>query len=104
MKTEKVKVKEKTQSQDVSRRFRVTGRVQGVGFRKIIRNKANQLGLAGWVRNESDGSVLVELYGKEQEIEIFHLWLFAGIKEVMIFQVIEEPSDARLFYRFEIVS
>lgn len=36
---------------------RVKGRVQGVGFRYWTQNEALQLGLAGWVRNESDGSV-----------------------------------------------
>lgn len=37
--------------------LRVTGRVQGVGFRWYIRAEAERLGLAGWVRNRPDGSV-----------------------------------------------
>lgn len=36
---------------------RVTGRVQGVGFRYFIQEIANRLHLAGWVRNAPDGSV-----------------------------------------------
>ncbi len=37
--------------------FRVTGRVQGVGFRAFVQKVGQQLGLTGWVRNNSDGSV-----------------------------------------------
>ncbi len=44
-------------------RFRVTGRVQGVGFRWFVREQARRLDLAGWVRNEPDGSVVLEVAG-----------------------------------------
>lgn len=40
-----------------TRHFRVTGRVQGVGFRAWTRDRAAALGLSGWVRNREDGSV-----------------------------------------------
>lgn len=45
-------------------RFRVTGRVQGVGFRYFVRARARALGLAGRVRNLGDGSVEVEAAGE----------------------------------------
>lgn len=44
------------------------GRVQGVGFRYYAVQKANQLGLTGWVRNLSDGSVEMEVEGQEPHI------------------------------------
>jgi acylphosphatase len=37
--------------------FRVTGRVQGVGFRVFVQRTGQQLGLSGWVKNNADGSV-----------------------------------------------
>lgn len=49
----------------VRKRFCFSGRVQGVGFRYEARLTAGRLGLVGWVRNESDGTVVVEAEGKE---------------------------------------
>ncbi len=40
-------------------RIKVTGRVQGVFFRASTKEKAEELGINGWVRNEPDGSVLI---------------------------------------------
>ncbi|MDM9623027.1 acylphosphatase [Rhizobium sp. AC44/96] len=42
---------------------RITGKVQGVGYRVWSRDQAAQLGLTGWVRNESDGSVSALIVG-----------------------------------------
>lgn len=41
------------------------GQVQGVGFRWTAQSIARELGLTGWVRNESDGSVTLELQGPD---------------------------------------
>lgn len=42
---------------------RITGRVQGVGFRNFTQRWARRLGVNGWVRNERDGSVRLEAEG-----------------------------------------
>ncbi len=47
------------------------GRVQGVGFRYFIRQKANELKLKGWVKNKADGSVELEVEGNSDSITIF---------------------------------
>jgi len=55
----------------VRRRCRFFGFVQGVGFRYEAKMLASQLGLVGWVQNKSDGTVLVEIEGKECYIDEF---------------------------------
>ena len=59
--------------------LRFTGEVQGVGFRWTSQRLANRLGLTGWVRNEWDGSVSMELQGTNDQIASFfggltHAW------------------------------
>lgn len=49
-------------------RIRFYGRVQGVGFRYRARYAADSLGLTGWVENEWDGTVRMEVQGKREEI------------------------------------
>jgi acylphosphatase len=46
-----------------------TGRVQGVGFRATARAVARRHEVSGWVRNQSDGSVLMEVQGVPGAIE-----------------------------------
>ena len=48
---------------------RISGRVQGVGFRNFTQMRARQLGLTGWVRNEQDGSVRLEAEGPRGALE-----------------------------------
>ena len=48
---------------------RITGRVQGVGFRNFTRMRARRLGVTGWVRNERDGSVRLEAEGPREALE-----------------------------------
>lgn len=50
----------------VTRRLRVHGRVQGVWFRGWATQEARRLGLDGWVRNRSDGTVELVIAGNEE--------------------------------------
>lgn len=65
-------------------RFRVTGRVQGVGFRWWAEAQAQALGLAGFVRNEPDGAVSGEAAGPPEALAAFRDRLAEG------------PSSARV--------
>jgi len=51
-----------------ARRFVVRGRVQGVGFRWFVEREAHILGIAGWVRNNCDGSVEVHAQGSREQL------------------------------------
>lgn len=56
----------------------VHGRVQGVFFRAYTRDKANQLNLVGWVRNNRDGTVECHVQGPEEAIVEFIDFLHHG--------------------------
>lgn len=58
----------KTDMSIVRKRFRFTGRVQGVGFRYRAKYAANGMCITGWVKNEWDGSVVMEAQGTEETI------------------------------------
>lgn len=47
------------------------GRVQGVGFRARARNVAKRYPVTGWVRNEPDGTVMLEVQGTENDLDAF---------------------------------
>jgi acylphosphatase len=57
---------------------RVSGRVQGVAFRWEAQHAAEKLGVAGWVRNEPDGSVLAHVEGEAEAVDEMVAWLRAG--------------------------
>ncbi len=62
----------------MARRFVVTGRVQGVGYRAFVRRAAVRLELAGIVRNQPDGSVEVIAAGAEHALDDLATALLAG--------------------------
>ena len=59
-------------------RARVTGRVQGVSFRWYTQEQARRLGVAGWVRNEPDGSVLLHAEGEQEAVAALVEWCRTG--------------------------
>jgi acylphosphatase len=50
-------------------RLRISGRVQGVGFRAFVADEAERRGLFGWVRNRSDGSVEAIISGEDAIVD-----------------------------------
>ncbi len=52
----------------LAHRYIVRGRVQGVGFRWFVEREAHILGISGWVRNNSDGSVEVMAQGTREQL------------------------------------
>ena len=58
--------------------LRITGRVQGVGFRYAALAEARRLGIRGWVRNTPDGAVELLAEGDEPRLRQLTAWCHAG--------------------------
>lgn len=69
------------------------GEVQGVGFRWTARRIATDLGLSGWVRNEPDGSVSMELQGPGSYLGQFFTLFDRAYARYPIRYVIDERED-----------
>jgi acylphosphatase len=76
-----------------ARRFLVRGRVQGVGFRWFVEREAHVLGIAGWVRNNHDGSVEVLAIGTRDQLAGLGSRLRQGPRAARVDDV--EESEAR---------
>ena len=62
----------------VTRQIRVSGRVQGVGYRDALRAEAERLGVHGWVRNRADGSVEALVQGSAEAVDEIISWARRG--------------------------
>lgn len=62
----------------ITRRLRITGRVQGVGYRYGLCDEAQRLGVTGWVRNRLDGSVEAVVQGAPAQVEQLIAWARRG--------------------------
>ena len=83
-----------------TRRFIVTGRVQGVGFRWFVEREAAQLSITGWVRNRENGSVEVMATGSRDQLNALHGRLREGPRAARVDEVAASPApflDAKSF-------
>ena len=76
-----------------AKRYIVRGRVQGVGFRWFVDHEARQLGLAGWVRNNIDGTVELLAIGTEQQLATLKRRLQQGPRAARVDDVQELPAE-----------
>jgi acylphosphatase len=76
-----------------ARRYWVSGDVQGVGYRFFAVRVAQRLGLAGFVRNLSDGRVEVYAIGEPRDLEDLRQELERGPRAAQVSGVAEEPAD-----------
>ena len=85
--------------------LRFVGQVQGVGFRWTSSLVARDLGLTGWVRNESDGSVTAEIQGEESHVGAFFPRMLDEYRHHPIRYVVSEREEIPLVRderRFEV--
>lgn len=80
----------------VARRMRITGRVQGVGYRYFARTQAEALGVEGWVRNLADGRTLeVHVEGPQASVLEAVEWIGRGPASARVESVaVEEVAPA----------
>ncbi|MBJ6759228.1 acylphosphatase [Myxococcaceae bacterium JPH2] len=74
--------------------LRIRGKVQGVSFRESARAEAQRLGLTGWVRNLSDGSVEAVAEGEPAALELFIQWSHRGPRSAHVTEVARTDSEA----------
>lgn len=83
---------------------RVEGLVQGVGFRWWARSRAGGLGVRGFVRNEDDGSVYLEIEGDDAAVDAYVALCRQGPGSAMVRRVTVNEGPVRRFTGFEIRS
>src|SRR5947208_12263234 len=76
-----------------AKRYVVRGRVQGVGFRWFVEREAHMLGIAGWVRNNHDGSVEVLAQGTRDQLSGLHGRLREGPRAARVDRSEEHTSE-----------
>lgn len=82
------------------KRIVISGKVQGVFFRQSTKERAVQLGVTGWVRNNNDGSVEAHAFGESEALEKLIAWCHEGpsgakVNEVKTYHL--APSDQTSF-------
>jgi len=88
---------------EVQGNIQVKGKVQGVWFRAFTKEKAEELGLTGWVQNQPGGSVYLKVKGKKETIEKLISDLEHGPKRSHVEDVhVEWNSPEHAWSKFEI--
>ena len=83
----------------IARKYVVTGRVQGVGFRFFAERVANELGLRGYVKNIWNGDVEAYAIGNEVQLEEFRRQLAEGPRMARVESVQESDTTIDKTYR-----
>lgn len=83
--------------------LKIYGQVQGVGFRYRANYAANSLGLTGWVKNEWDGTVEMEVQGTESQINqlltLINQGTYVNIEEIKSRQLPVEEKESGFHVR-----
>jgi len=87
----------------VTKKFVVSGRVQGVGFRYFVVREAEALGVAGWVRNLADGRVEVLVSGDEATVDVMEGRLWQGPPHARVAGVETTAAEAPTHSEFRVL-
>ena len=88
----------------IRKHMKISGRVQGVGFRYHTQHAASSLGITGWVRNEWDGTVELEAQGSEAQINqmltLVNQGMFISIDEIKSKEIPLEEHENGFHVRY----
>lgn len=87
---------------ETQKAFKVHGMVQGVGFRWWAQREGRRLGLRGWVRNCSDGTVEIAFAGASDRVKEMEVQLQEGPPASRVVRLEELPAPEQLPAGFEI--
>ena len=82
----------------------VHGRVQGVWFRAGTKERADELGILGWVKNRPEGTVEIHAEGEKSQLENFISWCRKGTPAANVTSLELSPISLQNFKSFEIRS
>lgn len=85
-----------------ARRYYVSGRVQGVGFRYFVQKMATGIKIAGYTRNLDDGRVEVYAVGAPEQLNELSGYLWKGPRYSEVRAVEEQEAEIRACVGFEI--
>jgi acylphosphatase len=76
-----------------TRHLKVSGRVQGVGYRDALREQALANGITGWVRNRRDGTVEAILQGDAAAVDAVIAWARRGPPAASVSRLVERAAS-----------
>jgi len=85
----------------MAKHLKISGRVQGVGFRYSFAAEAERLGVTGWVRNRRDGTLEAVADGEPEALETLLTWAHRGPPSARVSDVRVEEIPGT-FERFEL--
>ena len=88
-------------SSPIAWRLRVSGRVQGVGYRYSMVIEARRLGVDGWVRNRVDGTVEAHIEGETVRCDALEAWARRGPPSARVDRIVAEDRAVEGYRGFE---
>lgn len=85
----------------ITQHLTISGKVQGVFYRESMRTEAERLGVTGWVRNCSDGTVEAIVQGTSEAVTVIIAWAQRGPKQAQITKVDVAEAEGENYSRFD---
>ncbi|MBA4053516.1 MAG: acylphosphatase [Marivirga sp.] len=81
----------------------ISGKVQGVFFRASAKEKADELGIVGFVTNQPNGSVYIEAEGNKEQLNDLKTWCQTGPRRAQVDSVEIKEGELQHFLQFNIL-